>query len=221
MNLNILYEDNHLIVVIKPSGILSQADHTKDPDMLSLVKDYLKEKYQKPGNVYLGLVQRLDRMTSGIMVFAKTSKAANRLSEQIRNHDIFKKYLAIVEGKTEEEKTLKNFLYKDEKLVKSFVSNQNNGKLAILDYQTIESINNLSLISVLLHTGRHHQIRVQLSNHGHPLCGDTLYGSKLKDGIYLHAYYLAFVHPITKEVMKFKNLPSGKLWDNFNLKIVD
>ncbi len=220
MNLNILYEDNHIIVAIKPAGILSQEDHTKDVDMLTLLKQYIKEKYQKEGNVYLGLVQRLDRNTSGIMVFARTSKAASRLSEQIRNHDIFKKYLAVVEGIPKKEQTLKNYLLKDEKLVKSFVTTKEEGKLAVLDYEVIASNDNQSLISVLLHTGRHHQIRVQMGNIGHPLVGDHLYGSKANVRYHLHAYYLAFVHPITKEVLKFTNIPSGNLWDLFDLSIL-
>jgi hypothetical protein len=122
MMLNILYEDNHIIVVVKPSGILSQEDITKDPDMVTLLKKYIKDKYNKPGDVYLGLVQRLDRMTSGVMVFARTSKAASRLSEQIRNHSIIKKYYAVVEGKTKDEDKLENYLIKDEDLVKSFVT---------------------------------------------------------------------------------------------------
>lgn len=217
MELKILYEDNHLIVVIKPSGILSQKDSTNDPDMLTIVKEYIKEKYQKPGNVYLGLVQRLDRMTSGIMVFAKTSKAASRLCEQVRNHDVFKKYLAIVEGKVQSEQTLKNYLLKDEKLVKSFVVEKEQGKIAVLDYNLIEYIDDISLISVLLHTGRHHQIRVQMANIHHPLYADHLYGSTKKGTMHLHAYYLAFVHPITKEVLKFTNLPNSRMWDKFDL----
>ncbi len=217
MNLNILYEDNHIIVVVKPVGILSQADHTKDPDMLSILKQYIKEKYHKEGNVYLGLVQRLDRNTSGIMVFARTSKAASRLTEQIRNHDIFKKYLAVVEGVPKTEQTLKNYLVKDEKLVKSFISDDQVGKLAVLDYQLISTNNNYSLIRVLLHTGRHHQIRVQMANINHPLVGDHLYGSKINEKYCLHAYYLAFVHPITKEVLKFTNIPENGLWSLFDL----
>lgn len=217
MKLNILYEDNHIIVVIKPAGILSQADHTNTPDMLSILKEYIKNKYHKEGNVYLGLVQRLDRNTSGIMVFARTSKAASRLSEQIRNHDVFKKYLAVIEGIPQKEQTLSNYLKKDEKLVKSFVTTEKNGKLAVLDYQLIASINNYSLINVLLHTGRHHQIRVQMANINHPLVGDHLYGSNINCKYHLHAYYLTFIHPISKEVMKFTNLPENGLWNLFDM----
>ena len=180
MMLNILYEDNHIIVVVKPSGILSQEDITKDPDMVTLLKKYIKEKYNKPGDVYLGLVQRLDRMTSGVMVFARTSKAASRLSEQIRNHSIIKKYYAVVEGKTKDEDKLENYLIKDEDLVKSFVTTKEKGKFASLEYKKVKSIDNSSLVEVTLHTGRHHQIRVQMSNINHPLLGDSLYGSTTK-----------------------------------------
>jgi 23S rRNA pseudouridine1911/1915/1917 synthase len=215
MKLEILYEDNHLIVVLKPAGILSQEDYTKDPDMLSLLKQYIKEKYNKPGNVYLGLVMRLDRMTSGIMVFAKTSKAASRLSEQIKKHELKKKYLAVVEGNTKQSGTLKHYLVKDEKLVKSFVANE--GKLAELDYEKIGFIDNLSLVKVDLHTGRHHQIRVQFSYIGHPLYGDHLYGGHGDVHMQLHAFKLSFLHPITKEELEFTNMPKGEIWDKFNL----
>lgn len=137
MKLEILYEDNHIIVALKPVGVLSQEDYTKDPDMLSLIKEYLKEKYKKEGNVYLGLVMRLDRMTSGVMVFAKTSKAASRLSLQIRNGEVLKKYVAVVNGKVNDHGTLKDYLIKDEKLVKSFVTTKELGKLAVLDYNLL------------------------------------------------------------------------------------
>lgn len=217
MKLDILYEDNHIIVVVKPVGILSQEDHTKDPDMLTLLKEYLKVKYNKPGNVYLGLVMRLDRMTSGVMVFAKTSKAASRLSEQIRNGEILKKYIAIIQGKVNDHGTLKDYLIKDEKLVKSFVTNKENGKLAVLDYTLLKQYDNLSVVDILLHTGRHHQIRVQFSHMGNPLYGDKLYGGLGEDHMHLHAYYLSFVHPVTKEPMKFKNIPSGNLWDELKI----
>ena len=218
MNLNILYEDKHIIVVVKPSGILSQEDVTKDPDMLTILKEYLKEKYNKPGNVYLGLVMRLDRMTSGVMVFAKTSKAASRLSEQIRNGVILKKYLAVVCGKVNDHGTLKDYLVKDEKIVKSFVTKKELGKLAVLDYNLISYQNELSLVDILLHTGRHHQIRVQFSNMGHPLYGDKLYNGIGNTHMHLHAYYLSFVHPVTKEPMNFKFMPRGIIWDKFDFK---
>jgi 23S rRNA pseudouridine1911/1915/1917 synthase len=215
MMLNILYEDNHIIVVVKPSGILSQEDITKDPDMVTLLKKYIKDKYNKPGDVYLGLVQRLDRMTSGVMVFARTSKAASRLSEQIRNHSIIKKYYAVVEGKTKDEDKLENYLIKDEDLVKSFVTTKQKGKFASLEYKKVKSIDNSSLVEVTLHTGRHHQIRVQMSNINHPLLGDSLYGSTTKSNMYLHCYYLKFIHPTTKEELVYENIPTGNLWDEY------
>ncbi len=217
MNLDILYEDNHIIVAVKPVGILSQEDHTKDPDMLTLLKEYIKVKYKKEGNVFLGLVMRLDRMTSGVMVFARTSKAASRISEQIRNGEVLKKYVAIVQGKVNEHGTLKDYLIKDEKLVKSFVTTKDKGKRAVLDYTLIKQIDDLSVVDILLHTGRHHQIRVQFSNIGNPLYGDKLYGSNADTHMHLHAYYLSFVHPVTKEPMKFKCLPKGNLWEKLDL----
>ena len=217
MKLEILYEDNHIIVALKPVGILSQEDYTKDPDMLSLIKEYLKEKYKKEGNVYLGLVMRLDRMTSGVMVFAKTSKAASRLSAQIRNGEVLKKYLAVVNGKVNNHGTLKDYLAKDEKLVKSYVTSKDLGKLSVLDYNLITYKDGFSVVDILLHTGRHHQIRVQFSNMGNPLYGDKLYGGKGETHMHLHAYYLSFVHPVTKEPMRFKVLPKGNLWDKFDV----
>lgn len=210
--LNILYEDNHIIVVVKPKNVLSQEDETKDLDMLTIIKKYIKEKYDKPGNVYLGLVHRLDRMTSGVMVFAKTSKAASRLNEQIRTGDFKKKYFSLIEGQIEPKcGELVNYLYKNEKLVKSFVTDDsNNGKLSILRYEAQKVGKNQSLVEVELITGRHHQIRVQFSHIGHPLVGDLLYGSVFKQDIKLHAYYLSFMHPTTKEKLEFINYPTWK-----------
>ena len=210
-NLKVLYEDNHIIVVLKPINVLSQEDSTKDLDMLNIVKAYIKEKYNKPGNVYVGLVHRLDRMTSGIMVFAKTSKGASRLNEQIRNNQMEKKYLALVEGITPKKGTLINYLYKNEDLVKSFVTDdKNKGKYSELNYEAQKQGKNQSLVDISLITGRHHQIRVQFANIGHPLVGDSLYGSKIKANISLHAYYLSFYHPITKEKLEFVEYPKWK-----------
>ena len=208
-NLNVLYEDNHIIVVEKPVNVLSQGDNTGDISLLDMVKEYVKEKYNKPGNVYLGLVHRLDRMTSGIMVFAKTSKAASRLNEQIKNNEFEKRYYCIVEGLLNKKGTLENYLYKDEKLVKSFVTNdKTKGKLAKLEYEAQIVGENESLVDVLLITGRHHQIRVQFSYIGHPLKGDTLYGSNFKKDFMLHAYSLSFNHPVTKERLTFVEKPN-------------
>ncbi len=202
----ILYEDNHLLVVYKPRGILSQADGSELPDLLTILKGYLKEKYQKPGAVYLGLVHRLDINTCGIMVFAKTSKAASRLSDQIKNHEFQKKYLAVVEGVLSGSGTLENYLAKNTVLKKAYVDNQK-GVLALLDYQVIKTNGILSLVDISLKTGRFHQIRAQFSAIGHPLYGDTKYGSKAivaKNHFPLEAYYLSFYHPTTKEKMIFK-----------------
>ncbi|MBS5852110.1 MAG: RluA family pseudouridine synthase [Staphylococcus sp.] len=215
MSLEILYEDNHLIVAIKPAGILSQEDQTKDADMLTLLKYYIKDKYNKPGNVYLGLVHRLDRMTGGVMVFAKTSKAAKRLNEQIVKKDFSKRYYAIVDGIIETGNTLKNYLIKDEKEVRSYIGNSNNGKLAILDYNVIKILNNKTLLDINLITGRHHQIRVQFSHLKHPLVGDVLYGGSHYSQLMLYAYEISFKHPITNDRLTFSKIPTSRLWDQF------
>lgn len=213
--LDILYEDNHVIVVFKPAGILSQADKSGDVDMLTIIKSYLKEKYNKPGNVYLGLVHRLDRMTGGVMVFAKTSKAAKRLNEQIVKKDFSKRYYAIVDGIIETGNTLKNYLIKDEKEVRSYIGNSNNGKLAILDYNVIKILNNKTLLDINLITGRHHQIRVQFSHLKHPLVGDVLYGGSHYSQLMLYAYEISFKHPITNDRLTFSKIPTSRLWDQF------
>ena len=206
MTLEVLYEDNHVIVCYKPAGVLSQADNTGDIDMLTLVKDYLKKRYNKEGNVFVGLVHRLDRMTSGVMVFGKTSKGAMRLSNDIASGNFFKEYLAVCEGNIEnyEETTLGDYLEKDEKNNKSFISK--NGKEAILTYRVITNKNNKSLVRVKLKTGRHHQIRVQMSNIGHPLYGDIKYGSPHKDNLALQAYKLSFYQPVTRELLTFQKI---------------
>ncbi len=219
-NLNILYEDNHLIVAEKPVGVLSQADISNDLDMLTLIKQYIKEKYNKPGNVYLGLVHRLDRNVGGVMVFAKTSKAASRLSEQVRNKSFKKEYLCIVKGVLNNKYGhLENHLIKDTKLNKSSVTTANLGKLAILDYEVVneDKNRNLSMLKIDLKTGRHHQIRVQLSNYGYPIYGDKKYdNTNTTNELYLYAYKLSFYHPTTKEYLSFTNYPKNNLWDIFN-----
>jgi len=219
-NLNILYEDNHIIVVEKPAGILSQADISNDLDMLSLIKTYIKKKYNKPGNVYLGLVHRLDRNVGGVMVFAKTSKAASRLSEQVRNKKFKKEYICIVRGILDNKKGhLENYLIKDTKLNKSSVTTSKLGKLAILDYEvkTEDKNKNLSLLHIDLKTGRHHQIRVQLSNYGYPIYGDKKYDNTSNTNeLYLYSYKLSFYHPTTKEYLTFTNYPKNNLWDILN-----
>jgi 23S rRNA pseudouridine1911/1915/1917 synthase len=228
MDLKVLYEDNHIIVVEKPVNIPSQGDKTGDEDMLTIIKQYIKEKYNKPGEVYLGLVHRLDRPTGGVMVFARTSKAASRLSEQVRNKDFEKKYLCIVDGKMENEKgTYKDFLLKNEKTNTSKVvaEGTKNSKEAILDYEVVkynEEIN-LSVVKVALHTGRHHQIRVQFASRNHSLCGDQKYGTRGRGKqLCLWAYSLSFYHPTTKEKLTIEDYPekvgSWKILEDENIK---
>ena len=212
-DLEILFEDNHVIVVVKPANIPSQEDKTGDKDMLTLIKEYIKEKYNKPGNVYLGLVHRLDRPVGGVMVFAKTSKAASRLSEEVRSKSMQKHYLAIVNGKMEKEKdTLVDYLWKDEKKNTSYVvkEGKKNSKMAELDYEVLkyDEKDDLSLVKIDLHTGRHHQIRVQFSSRMHALYGDNKYhGRGAGTGICLWAYKLSFKHPVSKEEMSFEKYP--------------
>ena len=211
--LNVIYEDNHIIVVEKPVNIPSQGDKTGDIDMLTIIKEYLKEKYMKPGNVYLGLVHRLHRPVGGVMVFAKTSKAAARLSEEVRNKTFNKTYLVIVNGKMEAKNgTLEDYLLKNEKknISKVVKEGTKNSKYASLDYEVLkynEEIN-LSVLKINLHTGRHHQIRVQLSSRNHSIYGDQKYGGRGHGKqITLWAYSLKILHPITKEEMIFKSIP--------------
>ena len=212
-NLKVIYEDNHILVVEKPPNIPSQSDKTNDIDMLTICKKYIKEKYNKPGNVYLGLVHRLDRPVGGVMVFAKTSKAAARLSNQVREKIFRKKYLAVVDGKLENQTgVLEDYLYKDERnnMSKVVKPEKKNSKYAKLEYKVLKynSVKDLSLLEINLFTGRHHQIRVQLSNFGHSIFGDQKYGTRGKGKqIALWAYELEFEHPISKEKMTFKVLP--------------
>lgn len=215
-DLEILYEDNHIIVVYKPRNILSQSDYTKDIDMLTLIKEYLKEKYQKPGNVYLGLVHRLDRPVSGVMVYAKTSKAASRLSEQIRTSQVEKQYLAVVNGILSEKKgEFRDYLKKLE-TGNTIVSRKEEGKEAILNYEVLKEKEGYSLVKIDLKTGRHHQIRVQLSSRGFPLYGDQRYGRIDKNEIALTSYHLSFYHPITKEKLVFERFPKKEgIWEKF------
>ena len=203
--INIIYEDNHLLVVEKPINIPVCKDESNDLDLLSILKQYLKEKYDKKGNVYLGLVHRLDRPVGGIIVFAKTSKAASRLSNQIREHKITKTYYAVVENKIDNEGTLKDYLIKDNKTNITKTTTKDKGKEAILTYKKIKTIDNLSLIKINLETGRPHQIRVQFSSRNNPLYGDKKYNNKVNnDSIALFAKQLSFYHPVTKELLSFE-----------------
>ena len=217
--LNVIYEDNHIIVVEKPVNIPSQGDKTGDVDMLTIIKEYLKEKYNKPGNVYLGLIHRLDRPVGGVMVFAKTSKSAARLSEQVRDKVFKKKYLVIANGKFDKETgVLSDYLLKNERKNMSRVVSEGtkNSKYAELDYEILkyDAELNLSVLKINLHTGRHHQIRVQLSSRNHSIYGDQKYGGRGHGKqICLWAYELTINHPITKEEMTFKSIPNiEKSW---------
>lgn len=211
--LNILYEDNHVIVVEKKPNILSQSDITGDIDLLTMVKEYVKEKYNKPGNVYIGLVHRLDRPVGGIMVFARTSKAAKRLNDGIKNNEFNKTYIAVLDGVLKKEKSaLTDYLYKDLKTGKSKVVSESykGAKLCKLNYEVIGYYNDKTIVKINLITGRHHQIRLQFKNIGYPLYGDQLYGKQNKEQIRLYAYKLSFNHPTTKERLEFKLLPKWK-----------
>lgn len=216
IKLNVLYEDNHVIVVEKPFNVLSQGDATGDLDLLSMVKQYVKVKYNKPGNVYIGLIHRLDRPVGGIMVFARSSKAASRLNKQFLEHTITKKYLAIVRGKVKESDTFTDKLLKLEN-GNTVVSDK--GKEAVLSYKLLEYNKDLdmSLVSIDLKTGRHHQIRVQFASRGHSLVGDQRYGIQDNKQLCLYSYYLTFTHPTTKEELTFtKNPELFDYWKSFN-----
>ena len=216
----VLYEDNHLIVAIKPAGVLSQSDGSNAPDMLTILKAYIKDKYQKPGEVYLGLVHRLDRPVSGVMVFARTSKAASRLSEQIRTRRVEKIYRCVVNGVLEGEGRLENFISKDEASNTVTVSDVEKPgfKASYLDYRALASKDGMTLAEVKLGTGRSHQIRAQMAHAGHPLIGDLKYGKKdnrTKD-IALEAYKLSFEHPVKREFITFESaVPDTFPWSLF------
>ncbi|MEH7239166.1 RluA family pseudouridine synthase [Bacillus sp. JJ1562] len=223
MNISILFEDNHLLLVEKPINVPVQADSSGDLDLLTKLKNDLKTRYQKPGKVYLGLVHRLDRPVGGAMVFAKTSKAASRLSDMIRRHVIERHYFAVVHGTPKKKRgQLVHYLHKDNQKNKVFVvsPSHSNGKKAVLDYEVLESKKGLSLLSVNLQTGRPHQIRVQLSSMGNPIFGDQKYGEHLnKTGqqLALWAHSLYFEHPVRKEPLGVYSLPPNSypwgLWD--------
>ena len=206
IDLKVYYEDNHLLVVEKPENMPTCLDESNDYDLLSLCKDYLKEKYNKPGNVYLGLVHRLDRPVGGIMVFAKTSKAASRLSKAINDKKFQKEYLAVVEDNNLPEKDiLIDNLLKDEKT--NMVKVDRRGKKSELAYKVLKRKDGLALVHIYLKTGRSHQIRVQFSSRNHALWGDQRYNKKAIKGqqIALHSYSISFPHPVTKEILNFKS----------------
>lgn len=203
--IKVIFEDNHIIVVEKPINVPMQEDASKDKDLLTMVKDYLKVKYQKPGNVYLGLVHRLDRPVGGVCVFAKTSKAASRLSRQISEHQFKKEYLAVVENyKLPDQGRLEDYLLKDSKT--NMVKVSKDGKKAILEYVCKAKNAKLALVHINLETGRSHQIRVQFASRGWPLYGDQRYNPHAQKGeqIALWAYRLSFYHPTTKQYLCYE-----------------
>jgi len=224
--MEILYEDNHIIVVSKPQGVASQPDETGDKDILTQVKEYIKEKYNKPGEAFVGLVHRLDRPTGGAMVFAKTSKAASRLSEQMRNGDFDKTYLAVVCGKPRESKAkIVSYLKKDEKTNTALIVPQTTtgAKRAELDYEVLayNQDTDHSLVKVKIYSGRGHQIRVQMKSIKCPIFGDQKYGGENMPKVMLNLFAteLAFLHPVTKQKLIFRVYPpeTSSAWNEFNV----
>lgn len=207
--MEIIYEDNHIIVVNKKAGEIVQGDKTGDKPLVDLLKEYLKEKYNKPGNVFCGVVHRIDRPVAGLVVFAKTSKALTRLNEMLRKGEIHKKYRALVKGKPSKNSgTLENYLVSDGRINKTFITDASNpeAKLSKLEYKTLKEGDNYSLLEINLLTGRKHQIRAQLAGIGCAIKGDLKYGSKRSNpdgGISLQAAQLDFVHPVSKAPMHF------------------
>jgi len=217
--MDILFEDNHLLIINKRPGELSQLDKTGDNSILEKYKLYLRKRSNKKGNVFLGLVNRLDRPTSGVLILAKTSKALSRMNKMLGERKILKKYLAIVEKKpTRKKNTLINFLKKNQKQNKSYIVDQTtkDSKKAILHYTTLKELDNYCLLEISLETGRHHQIRAQLSNIGCFIKGDLKYGSKRSNAdksICLHAHEISFIHPVSKNEIKIKaNIPQNNIW---------
>lgn len=226
MDITILYEDNHLLVVEKPVNIPVQQDRSNDTDLLSLLKEDIKIRYKKPGNVFLALVHRLDRPVGGAIVFAKTSKGASRLSDVLRKREFERQYVAIVRGHVKRRKdTLTHYLWKDrrENKVYSVNKDKREAKKAILDYELIDHLDDeLSLLKITLQTGRSHQIRVQLSEIGHPLYGDQKYGQHVNqtgEQIALWSHKLSFKHPTKDDVIEVVSMPPNKMpWNLFQFK---
>lgn len=221
---SILFEDNHVIVAVKPPNLLTQADETGDPDLLSQIKEYVKETYNKPGEAYIGLVHRMDRPVGGLLVFARTSKAASRLSEQVRVHELNRQYVCIVEGSAPDHFTYVDYLIKDTENNKVTVLPEYlklQGKEAILHGCTVARRDGLSLVAIQLETGRAHQIRVQMQHAGFPLWGDNRYGNgKRGQQIALWGFRLSFQHPVSKEQMLFiAPTPEAKPWLYFEREL--
>ena len=222
--MTVIYEDNHIIIVNKTSSEIVQGDKTGDTPLSEIVKQYLKEKYNKPGNVFIGVVHRLDRPVSGIVLFAKTSKALPRLNEMFKNGEVKKTYWAIVKNcPAQPEGELVHYLLRNEKQNKSYAYDKEvkDSKKAILDYKLIGRSQNYYLLEVNLQTGRHHQIRCQLAKIGCPIKGDLKYGSPRSnpDGsICLHSRRVSFIHPVSKELIELEApVPEGNLWNGFEM----
>lgn len=219
-DLSVIYEDNHILVVNKAAGLLVQGDQTGDESLVDIAKRYIKDKYQKPGNVFLGLVHRLDRPTTGVIVLARTSKALTRLNQQFKDRLTKKVYRAVVSGRPEPKARLEHFLRKNSSQNKSFHYPKNtlNTKHAILRYRYIEQLKSYHVLEIELETGRHHQIRVQLAAVGLHIKGDLKYGAKRPNqngSIHLHAQSLALAHPTTKQEMKFiAPYPDDVIWNS-------
>lgn len=218
-NLQVLHEDNHIIVVNKRVGDIVQGDKTGDKPLSDVVKEYIKEKYDKPGEVFLGVVHRLDRPTTGIVVFARTSKALTRLNELFKNRETHKTYWAVVKNKPAEPSAkLVHYLKRNEKnnTSKAHLKEVPDSKIASLDYKIIRELNNYFALEINLHTGRHHQIRAQLTAIGSPIKGDLKYGADRSNpdgGIHLHARKLTFIHPVTKESLEIiAHVPNDPIW---------
>ncbi len=220
--MEIIYEDNHLIIVNKDCSELVQGDKTSDESLIDKLKQYIKEKYNKPGNVFLGLVHRLDRPTSGLVIFARTSKALSRMNQMFKDKKVIKKYWAVVDNlPPKESDTLTHYLKKNEKQNKSYAVSKSvdKAKKAVLNYKLLKSSDKYYLLEVELLTGRHHQIRAQLAAIGCKIKGDMKYGfprSNKNGGINLHARYLEFEHPVSKDILKITaNPPDDNLWNFF------
>lgn len=223
--LNVIYEDNHIVVVVKPHNQPSQEDDSKDPDLLNEVKKYIKKKYNKTGNVYIGLVHRLDRPTGGIMVFARNSKSATRLSSQFKEHSNEKIYYCVCESNSDVKRqgVLTDYLIKDEKnnIVKIASKSESKAKKAVLEYKILENCDNLHLVEVKLLTGRSHQIRVQLANINLPIFADNKYNKNAtRNNLALWAGKLKFTHPVSKENLLFMAMPDATKtpWNKFYMK---
>ena len=221
--LEVLYEDNHLIAINKKSGDIVQGDKTGDAPLSDFVKAYIKKEYNKPGEVFLGTIHRLDRPTSGIVLYARTSKALSRMNDQFREKQVQKTYLAVVDNPPPNNSgTLDNYLQKNQKQNKSYITKDNNGKHAILEYKLLKKLDNFYLMEIKPQTGRHHQIRVQLANIGCIIKGDLKYGAKRSNkdaSIHLLAQKLEFIHPVKKESISIvAPAPKDSIWDFISLR---